>query len=122
MVLAVSAALSGCGPHDGDVLARRACAHVDRSLELYREAQQTTSAADALAKVGQAYHELRAALPLAAAATSSNGQWVALETTITESARVSEGVLLGALRKECAVALSAHPDQPPLPTSSPAAP
>jgi len=122
-VLALSVTLSGCGSqHDGDVLARQACAHVERSLELYTGAQKTQSAAQALAKVDQAYHELRTALPLAAAATSANGQWIALETTISESARVAEGDLLGALRKECAVAESRHPDRPPLPTMVPTTP
>ncbi|HLG68780.1 MAG TPA: hypothetical protein VKV36_13040 [Acidimicrobiales bacterium] len=103
VVIAVGALASACGTPSGDALAQRACAHVDRSLHLYREAQQTRDPRQALAWRNQALDELRAALPLAAQATSSsNGQWVALETTISESARVDEGELLVALRQECA--------------------
>ena len=115
-LLAASLSLGGCGNQQaGDALALQACTHVEHSLTLYAEAEKTASAHQALAEVDQAYHELRAALPLAARATSANGQWIALETTISESARVAEGQLLGALQKECAVAESPHPDQPPVP-------
>jgi hypothetical protein len=121
--VALALTVGACGSTgSGDALARQACIHVERSLRLYTEAQRTTSPAEALAKVREAYHELRSALPLAAAATSANGQWVALETTISESARVDEGRLIGNLRSECAVAESPNPDQPPLPTSVPTAP
>jgi hypothetical protein len=114
--------LGGCGQQGGDALAREACVHVGKSLRLYTDAQRTTNESVARSDLTRAYSELRAALPMAAMATSENGQWVALETTISESARVSEGDLLTGLRQECSVADSANPDQPPLPTSVPTVP
>jgi hypothetical protein len=121
-LLALTITLAGCGQNGGDALARQACQHVERSLRLYAQAEKATSSDVALSKVNQAYKELREALPLAALATSANGQWVALETTLTESARVDESQLVNALSSECAVALSNTPDQPPFPTSPPTSP
>lgn len=111
---------SACGTSAGANLARQACTHVDRSLQLYHEAEQTPDPSVAIQRRNQALSELRAALPIAAAATSANGQWVALETTISESARVDEGQLLVALRQECAVAQRPNPDQAGQPGAPPA--
>jgi len=120
VIIAVGAFAGACGTPSADALAQRACAHVDRSLHLYHEAQQTHDPRQALAWRNRALDELRAALPLAAQATSSsNGQWVALETTISESARVDEGELLVALRQECAAVANPQgettPGAPPAP-------
>jgi hypothetical protein len=52
----------------------------------------------------RASDELQAAEPLAAAATSADGQWNALMTTLNETGQVDEGQLISALRAQCAVA------------------
>jgi hypothetical protein len=52
----------------------------------------------------QASAELRAALPLAAAANSDDGTWNSLMTTISEAATVDESHLVPALHAQCVVA------------------
>ena len=103
--------VSGCG-NSGQGLAQQACTHVDRSITLYQQAERTTDRAAAAARINAAYVQLRQALPLAAAATSANGQWNALMTAISESARVQEGQLLVALRDECSAARSNQSNAP----------
>jgi hypothetical protein len=93
--------LSGCG-QSGQSLALQACTHVDRSVrdyELSTKASVSTSKAARLRT--QADAELRAALPLAADATSSNGNLNALMTTIAEGATVDESHLIPALKGQC---------------------
>jgi hypothetical protein len=109
--------VSGCSQQSGLDLARQACTHVDKSVRLYKEAERTDQQSTARLRVQQAYNELRAALPLAAAATSDDGRWNALMTAISESARVSEAQLLTALQDECAVT-SGSQDAIPNPPSS----
>ena len=60
----------------------------------------------------EADQELRAALPLAAAANSDDGSWNSLMTTISEGAIVDEGHLIPALRAQCVVA-DTNPDVNP---------
>ena len=102
-------ALSGCGSADGQALALQACAHVDRSLALYAASLKASSPAVSHREQAQAYDQLRAALPLAAMATSNDGRWNALMTTISESARVQEALLTTALRDQCEVAENKGP-------------
>jgi hypothetical protein len=100
---AVGAALclSSCG-QSGQALAQQACTHVDRSVRDYKLSTKTNvSASEADRLRTQADAELRAALPLAADATSSNGNLNALMTTIAEGATVDEGHLIGALEGQC---------------------
>ena len=52
----------------------------------------------------KAEQQLRAALPLAAAANSDDGSWNSLMTTISEGATVDEGHLVPALQAQCVVA------------------
>jgi hypothetical protein len=59
------------------------------------------SAADATRLRSKADAELRAALPLAARATSADGSMNSLMTTISESATVDEGHLIPALKGQC---------------------
>ena len=59
------------------------------------------SASEAAALRTKADAELRAALPLAAAATSANGGLNALMTTISEGATVDEAHLVPALKGQC---------------------
>jgi hypothetical protein len=93
--------LSGCG-QGGEDLARQACTHVAlsvRDYELSTKANVSASEASRLRRKADA--ELRAALPLAAAATSADGGLNALMTTISEGATVDEAHLVPALKGQC---------------------
>ncbi|GEM_PF-318645 len=119
-VVAVALTLAGCG-QDGVSLARQACAHVDASFRLYREAQDSTGT-QASNDLQKANNQLEAAEPLAAQATSDNGQWNALMTTLQEIGRVDERYLIKALRQQCQVAQSNQPILPSTPTTFPPVP
>jgi uncharacterized lipoprotein YmbA len=92
--------LSACSSQGGDDLARQACVHVKLSVR-YFEASTKASAADAARLRMKASAQLRAALPFAAQATSSDGSMNALMTTISEGATVDEAHLLPALKGQC---------------------
>lgn len=99
--------LGACGnsASDGQSLARQACVHVDRSvIDWVRAGHAGTPGTTVASLLDQADQQLRAALPLAAAANSDDGSWNALMTTISESETVDEGHLVPALRAQCAVA------------------
>ncbi len=116
LLLTVSAlALAGCGSGAGLSLARQACGHVDRSLAIYAQAARTPDAGRSAALQSAALGQLRQALPLAAQATSDDGTWAGLMTTISESSRVEEGNLVPALRLQCAQADSNNPNGVPGP-------
>ena len=96
--------LSACGQQSGVDLARQACAHVKlsvRDFELSTEPSISTSDITRLRTKADA--ELRAALPLAAAAASDDGSLNSLMTTISESATVDEAHLIPALKGQCEV-------------------
>jgi len=100
---AVGAALclSACG-QSGQALAQQACTHVDRSVRDYElSTKANVSSSEAARLRTKADEELRAALPLAADATSSNGNLNALMTTIAEGATVDESHLIPALKGQC---------------------
>jgi hypothetical protein len=93
--------LSSCG-QSGQSLAVQACTHVDRSVRDYElSTKANVSASEATRLRTQADAELRAALPLAADATSADGSLNALMTTIAEGATVDEGHLIPALKGQC---------------------
>jgi hypothetical protein len=93
--------VSGCANHDALILAHQACRDVNQSLALYRHAQADSDPAQAALDQAQALRDLRSALPIAATAAGENAQWQALMTTLSESSRVSEGVLAHALQAQC---------------------
>ncbi len=105
MVAAAAIALSACSSASGQSLAQQACVHVRRSVSDYLLATKagTPPAAAANLQV-EADQELRAALPLAAAANSDDGSWNALMTVISESGTIDEGHLIPSLRAQCVVA------------------
>lgn len=113
--------LSGCSEQSGANLARQACAHVNRSIRAYDEALHSkgSTRADDFRRASQ---QLQAAEPLAAQATSADGQWNALMTTLNEVGQVDEGHLLDALRAQCEVADSSNPVVPDIPTTFPPIP
>ncbi len=105
LVAGAALGLSACSTQDGQDLAQQACVHVHRSVADYLEAVRPgTSASTAAQLQREADQELRAALPLAAAANSDDGSWNALMTTISEGATVDEGHLVPSLQAQCVVA------------------
>ncbi len=102
VVLSATVTLSACSQQSGLNLARQACVHVNRSLHDYALSLHPGVSAAAVAQLrSQADAELRAALPLAAAANSDDGSWNALMTTISEDATVDETHLIPSLRAQC---------------------
>jgi hypothetical protein len=94
-------------------LAQAACVHVDKSISLYKQATATTDPARSAALYQQAYIQLVDALPLAAQAAGKDSQWQALMTTVSESSRVSESHLIGAMTDQCGMANQSNPFEPP---------
>lgn len=123
VVVAVSAiALSACSDQSGLSLAQEACGRVHSSIALYDAGIHATSHATMVRDLTKANDDLQAAEPLAAAATSANGQWNALMTTLNELGQVDEGHLISALEAQCEVANSNQPGLPNLPTTFPPVP
>jgi hypothetical protein len=121
VALAVGAALglSACSNQGGQDLAQQACVHVHRSVTDYLRATRAgTSPAVAAQLQKEADQELRAALPLAAAANSDDGSWNSLMTTISEGATVDEGHLVPSLTAQCVVADSNPNVNPQSPTGN----
>jgi hypothetical protein len=111
--------LSACSNQGGQDLAQQACVHVHRSVTDYLRATRAgTSPAVAAQLQKEADQELRAALPLAAAANSDDGSWNSLMTTISEGATVDEGHLVPSLRAQCVVADSNPNVNPQSPTGN----
>ncbi len=109
----------GCGlglaacAGNGQALAQQACVHVGKSISLYNQASATTDPTRSAALDQQAYIQLVDALPLAAQAAGKDSQWQALMTTVSESSRVSESHLIGALTDQCSMANQSNPFEPP---------
>jgi hypothetical protein len=118
VVIGLGATLSACG-NDGTTLAKQACGHIDRSLELLKESGRQADAATSARLANQAYDQLRQALPIAAQAAYHDGEWQALMTTVSESNRVPETTLITALEAQCQQADSSPFDQAPPPSSIP---
>jgi hypothetical protein len=109
LVLA-SVALSSCGTSGAISDARASCVLVKRAIALQTqsEAPHLTSARRATIE-GRAMSELLKATPKAADATSIDGSWNALMTTINESERVPLKDLVPSLTRLCKVADSSSP-------------
>jgi hypothetical protein len=95
---------------------------VQASIRAYDAAFEATSHQAAERDLTVATNDLQTAEPLAAQATSADGQWNALMTTLNELGQVDEGHLLVALRAQCALADSNQPDLPNIPTTFPPVP
>lgn len=90
--------------------ARSSCVLVKRALVLQAQsAAPGLSAATRTSLQGKAMSELLKATPSAAAATSIDGSWNALMTTINEAERVPLNNLVPSLTRLCRVADSATP-------------
>jgi hypothetical protein len=118
VVIGLGATLSACG-NDGTALAKQACSHIDRSVELLKASGHQAEATKSAQLASQAYDQLRQALPIAAQAAYRDGEWQALMTTVSESNRVPEATLITALQQQCQQADSSPFDQAPPPSSIP---
>jgi hypothetical protein len=109
LVLA-SVALSSCGTNGAVTDARASCVLVKRAiiLQTHSEAPHLT-ATERSSLEGRAMSELLRATPKAADATSIDGSWNALMTTINESERVPLRDLVPSLTRLCRVADSSSP-------------
>ena len=106
-------ALGGCAYTNGVALAQQACAHVERSVALFTNSEHGRAPAAAAQDRAKALAQLRQALPIAARAAGDSGEWQALMTTLSESSRVPERLLVHALRRQCRIALAGEPLPPP---------
>ncbi len=112
--------LAGCGQQDGINLARQACAHVRLSVKEFElSVRPGTSVPDSARLRTEADAQLRAALPLAAAATSADGLLNSLMTTISEGATVDEAHLIPALKGQCALVNTNENVNPAAPSNPP---
>jgi hypothetical protein len=121
VITGFGASLSACG-NSGATLAKQACGHINRSISLLKESDLEADHGDAAQLKQQAYDQLRTALPIAAEAAYSDGQWQALMTTVSESNRVPEATLVGALQAQCKAADATIFGQVPPPSSIPPPP
>ena len=109
LVLA-SVVLSSCGTSGAVTDARASCVLVKRALVIQTQSEAPhLSAARRAALEGRAMSELLKATPKAADATSIDGSWNALMTTINESERVPLKNLVPSLTRLCKVADSSTP-------------
>jgi len=115
VVAAVSIALaavglSACGTGGAVAEARASCRDVHRALAIERRSQAPgLDAARREALANAAMAELLRGTPAAAAATSADGSWNPLMTTINEAERVPLRDLVPALTRLCALADSKEP-------------
>ncbi len=97
--------LSGCSSTSSGALAHTACLDIQHSLHAYAAAAKATTAHARSVDNAKAIDDLRAAVQPAALAASNDGDWQALEATLSESSRVSESELVPALTAQCAQSL-----------------
>lgn len=103
-------ALSGCGVGQAVSDARGACVFVHKAVVIEKSSQAAgLSAVRVQTLQANAMAELLKASPLAARATSSDGSWNPLMTTINESERVPFVDVEPALTRLCQVADSSSP-------------
>lgn len=109
--------IAGCSQQSGTALARQACDRVHASIAAYEASIHATSSFAKNRDLQKAKADIQAAEPIAAAATSADGQWNALMTTLNEIGQVDEGHLVTALEDQCAVADSNQPGIPTVPNA-----
>jgi hypothetical protein len=105
-----SVSLASCGTNSAVSDARKSCVDVTRALAIERQSEQPgLSGAKQRSLEAAALSRLLKATPFAAAATSADGSWNALMTTINESERVPLANLVPSLTRLCKVADSSTP-------------
>jgi len=103
---------SACGDQSALALAQQACGKVHASVVSYDAGTQASNPSTKARDLKKAENDLQEAEPLAAQATSADGQWNALMTTLNEIGQVDEKHLIGALQSQCAVADRGQPEIP----------
>lgn len=111
--------LTACGPSSSSY-ATQACHDVVSGLRALHEYQSASTPTAAHAALARSIHDLRNALPLAALAAGSNGEYQALQATLSESNRVPLSHLQSALDAQCKAILSGG--TPSIPASSTTSP
>lgn len=105
-----SALLASCGSGSALADVRRSCVDVQRALLIQQRSEVPgLGAASRHHLQQQALSELLKATPAAAAATSIDGTWNPLMTTINEAERVPMVHLVASLTRLCRVADSSTP-------------
>ncbi len=105
-----SVALASCGTNAAVADARKSCVDVTRALAVERQSEQPgLSGAQRRTLEAAALSRLLRATPSAAAATSADGSWNPLMTTINEAERVPLSNLVKSLTRLCKVADSSTP-------------
>lgn len=105
-----SALLASCGDSGAIVDVRRSCVDVKRALAIEKQSEQPgLTSAQRSTLQANALSELLRATPAAAAATSIDGSWNPLMTTINEAERVPIPHLVDSLTRLCRVADSQTP-------------
>jgi hypothetical protein len=105
-----SVAISSCGTGGAVADARTSCKSVDRAIALQQQSDASGISASRRTTLRQdAMSALLKATPSAAAATSIDGSWNALMTTISEAERVPMENLIPSLTRLCKVANSTSP-------------
>jgi len=110
VVAVASLALSACGTGGAVTDARAACKEVHAALRLQAQSEVPTITNARQSQLqSNALSELLRATPAAAAATSADGSWNPLMTTINEAERVPLQNLVASLTRLCRVADSSTP-------------
>ena len=109
-LLAAGMTLSACGTGGAVANARRSCHEVKIALATEKKSEVAgISSSQASALQSLALAQLLKAMPYAAAATSSDGSWNALQTAINESERVPIKYTAATLTRICQIADSTSP-------------
>jgi len=110
VLISASLSLSACGSGAAVADARISCRSVGKALVLEAKSQRVGLNAARRAQLqAMALSQLLKATPSAAAATSIDGSWNPLMTTINEAERVPIPQLVPALQRLCRVANSSTP-------------
>jgi hypothetical protein len=105
-----SALLASCGNSGAIADVRHSCVDVKRALAIERQSEQPGLSSGRRSTLeANAVSELLKATPSAAAATSLDGSWNPLMTTINEAERVPIPHLVDSLTRLCKVADSPNP-------------
>lgn len=105
-----SALLASCGNSGAIADVRHSCVDVKRALAIERQSEQPGVSSERRSTLqANALSELLKATPSAAAATSIDGSWNPLMTTINEAERVPISHLVDSLTRLCKVADSPNP-------------
>lgn len=105
-----SLAFSACGTGGAVADAKASCVFVSKAIALQKQSETAgISTAQQNQLQGEALSELLKATPAAAQATSQDGSWNPLMTTINEAERVPLRYLVTSLQGMCKVANSAEP-------------